>query len=351
MSHEKKQMIGYACAYTPVPLIDAAGYSPYRILPLGDSPDRAGEMLHDNLCPHVKRVLDRALDNDLPELAGVVFVNCCDAMRRLADAWRKARPEHKVTLLDLPATDEEASILYFSEEINSLAGTLSEWRGTQVSPETIEKSIERFNGIADSLNTLKERLSRGVLEGGAAAMQDLFNTAATTASGDALSVLEKAVGEPESVSKNHATPVFLFGNVLANAEAFQLFEKSGAAIVGDDLCTGSRAFCRIEALEGEDVMMRLARGLLRRPKCARTFDPSLPGNLGDEILARAQACNAKGVICHTMKFCDPYNARLPRVRETLREAGIPMLALEGDCTMRSMGQQRTRIEAFIEMLG
>ncbi|MCP4693702.1 MAG: 2-hydroxyacyl-CoA dehydratase [Desulfobacterales bacterium] len=38
------------------------------------------------------------------------------------------------------------------------------------------------------------------------------------------------------------------------------------------------------------------------------------------------------------------------VRDALRHAGIPLLLIEGDCTLRSMGQQRTRIEAFIEML-
>jgi benzoyl-CoA reductase/2-hydroxyglutaryl-CoA dehydratase subunit BcrC/BadD/HgdB len=52
-----------------------------------------------------------------------------------------------------------------------------------------------------------------------------------------------------------------------------------------------------------------------------------------------------------MKFCDPYLARLPAVRAELKQAGLPLLVLEGDCTLRSLGQHRTRIEAFVEMLG
>ena len=51
-----------------------------------------------------------------------------------------------------------------------------------------------------------------------------------------------------------------------------------------------------------------------------------------------------------MKFCDPYLARIPMIRKALQNEGIPMLVLEGDCTTRSIGQQKTRIEAFIEML-
>jgi benzoyl-CoA reductase/2-hydroxyglutaryl-CoA dehydratase subunit BcrC/BadD/HgdB len=97
-------------------------------------------------------------------------------------------------------------------------------------------------------------------------------------------------------------------------------------------------------------LVRLARELLSRPPCARTVDPSRPGRLAEEIVSRALACNARGVIGHIAKFCDPYIGRLPIVSKTLRTAGIPLLLLEGDCTMRSIGQQRTRIEAFGEML-
>jgi benzoyl-CoA reductase/2-hydroxyglutaryl-CoA dehydratase subunit BcrC/BadD/HgdB len=41
---------------------------------------------------------------------------------------------------------------------------------------------------------------------------------------------------------------------------------------------------------------------------------------------------------------------MPGVREALKREGIPFLLLEGDCTLRSIGQHKTRIEAFIEMM-
>jgi benzoyl-CoA reductase/2-hydroxyglutaryl-CoA dehydratase subunit BcrC/BadD/HgdB len=41
---------------------------------------------------------------------------------------------------------------------------------------------------------------------------------------------------------------------------------------------------------------------------------------------------------------------MPGVRDTLEREDIPFLTLEGDCTLRSIGQHRTRIEAFMEML-
>lgn len=98
--------IGFTCAYTPVPLIEAAGFSPFRIFPETKAIDQSGHLLHDNMCPHVKKVLDRALDNDLPDLEGMVFINSCDSMRRLSDAWKKARPDDKTILLDRMQAEE-----------------------------------------------------------------------------------------------------------------------------------------------------------------------------------------------------------------------------------------------------
>ena len=144
--------------------------------------------------------------------------------------------------------------------------------------------------------------------------------------------------------------MYLFGNVLPDPEAFALFQSCGVHIASDSVCTGMRAFSRIGDNDSDEVFVRLARGLLDQPRCARTFDPSRPGKIAQDVLAEAQACHAKGVIAYTMKFCDPYISRLPAIREVLREAGLPLLLLEGDCTMRSMGQQKTRIEAFAEML-
>ncbi len=79
--------------------------------------------------------------------------------------------------------------------------------------------------------------------------------------------------------------------------------------------------------------------------------PKNPGSIAQKIVERAKESNAKGVIGFTLKFCDPYLARIPMIRQALQKESIPFLMLEGDCTMGSMGQQQTRIEAFTEMIG
>jgi benzoyl-CoA reductase/2-hydroxyglutaryl-CoA dehydratase subunit BcrC/BadD/HgdB len=351
MSQQTTRWIGHACSYTPTPLIYAAGFTPYRLLPMGNSEDRAGQLLHDNLCPHVKRILDRALENDMPDLHGVVFMNCCDAMRRLSDAWRAARPDDRVALVELPVSTGEGAISFFAGELTRLSETLSQWGGQSFKQADISASIAKFDEMADLLRELTNRAHNGRLEGGCSRLQDLFNRAATESIDGAAQLLRQVVGEPElPAAAAGGVPVYLFGNVLPDPEAFALFQSCGVHIAGDSVCTGTRAFSRIGGADSDDVFVRLARGLLNQPRCARTFDPSRPGKIAQDVLAEARACQAKGVIAYTMKFCDPYISRLPAIREVLRDAGLPLLLLEGDCTLRSMGQQKTRIEAFAEML-
>jgi benzoyl-CoA reductase/2-hydroxyglutaryl-CoA dehydratase subunit BcrC/BadD/HgdB len=332
-------------------LIDAAGYIPYRILPMGECPDQAGQLLHDNLCPHVKRILDRAISKDLPDLAGVVFINSCDAMRRLSDAWRHVRPDDNIILLDLPAIADEAAVAFFAKELTRLIESLSEWSGRRITKSDIETSIDLYNKLPDIFAKLRERLRQGKLPGGSTRMQTLYNAAMMAPFKKSMVNLQQALAEPESPAPvTDGIPVFLFGNVLADPEAFTLFESCGARIIDDDLCTGSRLFTPLEIDGNKDLVLQISRGLMTRSPCARTFDPSQPLKMAEDILKRTRASGARGVIGQTIKFCDPYLDRLPAVRETLREAGIPLLLLEGDCSLRSIEQQRTRIEAFIEML-
>jgi benzoyl-CoA reductase/2-hydroxyglutaryl-CoA dehydratase subunit BcrC/BadD/HgdB len=350
MSKQNEKM-GYTCAYTPLALIDAAGYTPYRILPMSECPDQAGQLLHDNLCPHVKRILDRAIGEDLPDLCGVVLMNSCDAMRRLADAWERVRSGDKIILLDLPAIADDAAVAYFAGELTRLTESLSEWSGRNITDSDIETSIQQYNQLPPLFAKLRDRLRQGKLAGGSTRMQTLYNEAMMTHFAKSARSLKQALAEP--VSKNpesNGIPVFLFGNVLPDPEAMTFFESCGVRIIEDDLCTGSRLFAPMELGENQDLLLQISRSLLTRPPCARTFDPGQPLKMAEDILTRTRTSGARGVIGQTIKFCDPYLDRLPAVRETLRQAGIPLLLLEGDCSLRSIEQQRTRIEAFIEML-
>lgn len=347
--HEK---MGFTCAYTPLAIFDALEYTPHRILPMGSHPDRAGGILHDNLCPHVKEVLNIVLADGLPKLAGVVFINSCDAMRRLADGWQMVRPEDRLISVDLPASDDQAAKRFLATELRRLSKVLSEWAGRKADEIDLNGAVRRFNSLCEALDKIDRKIKAGRLSGGRRRMQHIYNRVSGQQIAEGLNACLKILAEPEPDRADLGeVPVFLFGNVLPEPAVFELFEACGARIAGDDFCTGSRVFQRIEIEKADDIYDELAAGLLGRPPCARTISSKNPGRIAREVIRNARKCGAKGVIGHTLKFCDPYLARVPALREELKAAGVPFLFLEGDCSLRTLGQQRTRIEAFIEMLG
>jgi hypothetical protein len=72
------------------------------------------EWLHDNICPcptHSGRVLARMSGFD-----GRGHHEQCEAMRRLADAWRSIPREQPLALVDLPVTAAPA-VAYFRDEL------------------------------------------------------------------------------------------------------------------------------------------------------------------------------------------------------------------------------------------
>jgi benzoyl-CoA reductase/2-hydroxyglutaryl-CoA dehydratase subunit BcrC/BadD/HgdB len=346
--------IGFTCAYTPVPLIEAAGFSPFRIFPESKAPDQAGHLLHDNLCPHVKKVLDRALAGDLPDLEGMVFINSCDSMRRLADAWNEARPDDRIILLDLPSGINSLSLDFLSKEYERLAKTFFKWNNETFSPERIldkiKDKIATWNLLAASVKKIEEKMSREYFPGIASRLQQIINTAATDSTDKALAMAQKEI-EPEEPAKTGRLPVFVFGNLLFDPKMFDLFEKWNMHVTASDFCTTSRFITPVDTRTDNNIFRSLADSYFKQTPCARTMDTTKPGSIAQRIVQRAKESNAKGVIGFILKFCDPYLARIPMIRQALQKESIPFLLLEGDCTMGSMGQQQTRIEAFTEMLG
>jgi len=344
--------VGFTCSYTPLALIHAAGFEPYRMLPLRNAPDQAGAVLHDNLCPEVKRVLDRRLAGDLPPLTGVVFANSCDAMRRLANAWSDLDLDGLSTLLDVPTVQDERAARYLAGCLDRLRDTLGDWAGEPVSDDALRASLDLYDRLFDGLAELGRRVGEGTFAGGRPTYQQWLNRAVCEAPEAVLTELTDALDSEENraLPGGDDVPLLVFGNVLPDPDAAALFEGCGARVVDDDLCSGSRQLTRVGEIGDRPALEALAAALMHRPLCARTMRHADGGALAAQVLGRVVESGARGAVAHVVKFCDPYLVRMPALRDAFRDAGVPLLVLEGDCTLRSLGQQRTRIEAFVEML-
>ena len=64
----------------------------------------------------------------------------------------------------------------------------------------------------------------------------------------------------------------------------------------------------------------------------------------------AREYGIKGVILYVVRYCDTFELDAPGVRDYFQEAGFPVLHIEDDYSTTTIGQLRTRIQAFLEMI-
>jgi len=71
----------------------------------------------------------------------------------------------------------------------------------------------------------------------------------------------------------------------------------------------------------------------------------------EKLVDLARQYRADGIIYCSLTFCDPYAVEAHRVEKLLKEKGIPLLRIETDYSQGDAGQLKTRIQAFLEMIG
>ena len=149
-----------------------------------------------------------------------------------------------------------------------------------------------------------------------------------------------------------APRIMLTGTPLAipNWKIHNIIESSGAVVVCEENCTGTRYFAH-EVKEDnqsmEEAIASLTERYMSNINCA-CFTPN-EGRVED-IIRLAKEYNVDGVIDLNLKFCNLYDTEGYFVERALKEAGIPVLGLETDYTDNDAEQLRTRIEAFLEII-
>lgn len=164
--------------------------------------------------------------------------------------------------------------------------------------------------------------------------------------------LEARIERGEGVFPKGTKRILVTGTPLAipNWKLHHIIETSGAAAVCEEMCTGTRYFEHLvdesaTTLEGQ---FQALSDRYMQNNCA-CFTPN-PGRVED-IVRLAREYRADGVIDCNLKFCTLYDVEKSSVAAALEQEGIPCLALETDYADNDAEQLRTRIGAFIEMLG
>ena len=164
--------------------------------------------------------------------------------------------------------------------------------------------------------------------------------------------LDQRVKDGVSVFPAGTKRILVTGTPMAipNWKMHNLIETSGAAVVCEETCTGTRYFENNVDESGKtvDEMIDKIAERYMGINCA-CFTP----NTGrfDDVVRLAKEYDVDGVIDVTLKFCQTYDIEGATLEKRLQEENIPVLRIETDYTDADAQQLKTRIEAFCEVIG
>ena len=369
---------GWLCTYTPEEIIIANGFWPVRITGR-EKAKKAEGYFPINFCPFIKSSMEDLLVLK-HELSAVIFTNSCDGMRRFYDIASKYIPDLPVFMLDVPRNKNELAIEHFSRNILKMSGFLEAVSGRKMLLPDLISAQENSNEKRMLLKKLSNFFKNDQKEIG---VKNYFNTLISSMTEETFYFtaglksyleyveireehnLKKSGTEFDDTNIGHSPEIMIIGNFIDEDRLWEIFDELDCKILADDLCNSSRYFENIirsgyfsdvfskkpETSEKGSTVGRLIHDIavrqLFKPQCMRM------ANLNDkleEINKNIAKNKIKGIIYISQKFCDNTLLFYPLLRENLNEKNIPSLFLEIEHNNLSVGQIKTRIQAFLEII-
>ena len=278
-------MIHYVCKYTPIELFKGFGEECAVLEEMPENFEMSDQIAHANLCGFGKSVIQAVLEGKADQL---VLVNCCDSMRRVYDIVASTGKCKFLYMLDLPHEDNECEKVKFAGAIHRLKDAYEAYSGQQFDKELFLRSF------AESEKERKPYI--GVL--------------GVRVSG----VLEDMIQDNIQMKVDNLT------------------------------CTGGRRLAvlpeEMEIMDEDAMFLAYADALLAQMPCFRMNNSTRRNQLYLDP-------DLKGIIYHTIKFCDYYGFEYASIKKNIK---VPLLKIETDFTSQSAGQLLTRIQAFSETI-
>ena len=274
----------YVCKYTPIELLTALGAECENLNGMQEGFDRADQLAHSNICGFGKSLLEAVMSGQVHEL---VLVNCCDTIRSVYDVLEESGKLDFLYLVDMLHSGGECSRQRTAAQLKGLAKAYAAYKGTTFDAKAFRAA---FHAPA------KPR-------------------------GPHISVLGARMGK----------------------ELFEMVQGAMPYPVENETCVHNRSVGDVLPPEDADfdaLMEWYAAELLGQIPCMRMMD-----NTGRKRLFNDP--DLKGIIYHTVKFCDFYSFEYAQVKQSV---AVPLLKIESDYTLQSSGQLLTRLEAFAESM-
>lgn len=351
-----KKFVGTFCIYVPDEIAMAADAIPVALcggtqfsIPYGE------KMFPRNICPLIKSTFGMALSKTCPygpiKDLGVGETTC--------DAKKKAWDVVNFHVMEVPQKKSELDFKLWQQAVLDFKSKIEGLTGTRVEAHRLAETIDIMNEKRRALQKLNEyrKLDPPPISGldALVVMQAALNDEPVRFTGH----LNELNGELDERVKRGVSPfqkgvkrIMISGcpSVMGNWKLHSLIEKSDAAVIVDETCTGTRYFSNLVDDGSQDLEKQLNALAARYMKidCA-CFSPN--NERMESIEKIIDAHTVDGVVQYILQYCHGYNVEAIRVTNILNKKKMPNIKIETDYAEEDMGQLRTRIDAFLEQIG
>jgi bzd-type benzoyl-CoA reductase N subunit len=356
---EGKRIMGYLCAFVPLEIITAAGFIPFRIK--GDTSEpitKADTEMETIICPLVRSCFDMWFKGRYNFLEGIVIPHACDSICRTYQIWQYTLNLPYSHFINMPHGTDDSSLEFYKAELETFRKSLGKFTGKEISEKGLKEAISLYNQNRAKVRELYElRKSDPPLISGVEVAKTLVAGIGLPVE-EATKLIEGVIDEVKHrkpLTKKSAR-LMVVGAQVDNIAFIELVEESGAWVVADDLCPGGR-----ESLAPVDTSVPpidgIAERYLRRIYCGRTYRER-KGSYEDYMEERfghigrmIRDFKVDGVVLYIYKYCDPFGFEVPEIKSYVEAKGVPVLYVEDEYSMSTIGRLRTRVQAFLELLG
>ena len=355
-----QKVFGTFCVYVPDEVVIAAngivtglcGGSQFWV-PDGE------KVLPKSTCPLIKASVGARLGKTCPffRLADMyVGETTCDGKKK---AWEILGEDVPMHIMDIPQMKRPEDIERWAGEIKKFAKVVEELTGNEITIEKLNAAIKTVNEKRKAMARVYEarKAEKLPISGKDALLMSqiaFFDdpTRCAQMCNKLADELDKRIEDNVSVFPTGTKRILLTGTPLAipNWKLHHIVETSGAAVVCEEMCTGTRYFENLvddNCQTLDEAYMALAQRYMKT-NCA-CFTPNT-GRI-DDLVRLAKEYKVDGVIDVNLKFCCLYDTEGYSVERAMKAAGIPILGIETDYTDTDAEQLKTRVQAFVEMLG
>ena len=355
-----KQIFGTFCLYVPEELILAVDGVSIGLCAGADvGTEEAEKYLPRNTCALIKAFMGFKLAGLCPYVESsdlIIGETTCDGKKKAYEILNEITG--KVYVMEMPHMKSDEGKRLWMSEVKNLAAKLTEVSGKEI---TLEKLTEAAAVVWEKRRALQRlsalRASDPAPISGLDAL--LINQVSfyddpirfTRMLNALCDELDERVKNGVGVAPKGTPRILISGSPMAipNWKLHAIIEGSGAMVVGEESCVGERNF----KSQLDPHFTSIKQGLESIAEryltinCA-CFTPN-EGRL-DDIRDMAARLHAHGVIHYALQFCTPYMVEAYKVKQRLEEKEVPYLRIETDYSMEDMGQLKTRVEAFIEVM-